>query len=267
MRYGRILMMKDSEKSFYIKLYTVIGLCGAIVICMLFLTLSGGVGRISGSLTAQSTAPAVSPTVSAAATPSPVPSKTPEPTADTESDDSLLRIVNRQRPLRAEYVPQDLTEPAVATEGTEYLRREAADAIAALFAAAREAGHELVLISGYRSYEFEVRNQQYYIGLYGEEYASHVDCIPGANEHQLGLAADLGTADRTCRLDSCFAGTEAGRWLSENAWRYGWILRYPEGKEDVTGIMYSPWNYRYVGTEAAVRIFQSGLTMEEYYGE
>lgn len=264
MQYGRILMMKDSEKSFYIKLYTVTGLCAAIVICMLFLTMSGGVRKISETLAVQSTEPAAS----FQAVPSETPEilETPEPAADTVSDDSLLRIVNRNTPLRSDYVPQDLTVPAVTAEGTEYLRREAADAIAALFAAASEQGYELVLISGYRSYEFEVRNQQYYIGLYGEEYASTVDCIPGANEHQLGLAADLGTADGACRLDSCFADTEAGVWLAENAWRYGWILRYPEGKEDVTGIMYSPWNYRYVGQEAAEEIFRSGLTMEEFYG-
>lgn len=261
-------VMKNSERSFYIKLYTVIVLCGAVSACLLFLVFTGGAAGIENSLaSSESEVPAASAELPTAlpeesSTPQPLPSATP----DTVSDDSILRIVNGSHRLDPSYVPSDLTVPSVTSEGTEYLRSEAAAAIEKLFAAAKEAGYDLVLISGYRSYEFEVRNQQYYIGMYGAEYAAHVDCNPGANEHQLGLAADIGTTDGVCRLENCFASGGASAWLQENAWKYGWILRYPDGKQDITGIMYSPWNYRYVGIEAAGELHASGLTMEEYYG-
>ena len=111
----------------------------------------------------------------------------------------------------------------------------------------------------------EVENEKTFIEAYGEAYAAKVDCHPGASEHQLGLLADFGTRDGYCRLDTCFSGTGASNWLQENAWKYGWIERHPAGKEAVTGTMYSPWNYRYVGKAFAKELYESGLTMEEYF--
>ena len=130
---------------------------------------------------------------------------------------------------------------------------------------AEKAGFALQVISGYRSYAFEVENEKTFIEAYGEAYAAKVDCHPGASEHQLGLLADFGTRDGYCRLDTCFSGTGASNWLQENAWKYGWIERHPAGKEAVTGTMYSPWNYRYVGKAFAKELYESGLTMEEYF--
>ena len=89
---------------------------------------------------------------------------------------------------------------------------------------------------------------------------------PGHSEHQLGLACNLGTVDKECELKACFSDTAAYHWLQAKAYKYGYIERYPEGKQEVTDITYSPWNFRYTGKDAAERIYNSGKTMEEYYG-
>lgn len=271
--------MKRSDRRFYAKLYAVIVLCGLIVAGLLVLTLSGGAQRIrsaaekkgtaaTASLSSpQATASAVSTAVPAVPTSAPTPTPVPTATPDTASNDSLLKIVNRISCLDQSYVPDDLVQVDVASSRTIYLRHEAAQALEEMFAAARQDGVNLVLISGYRSYEDETELYNYYVGLYGKDHADIIDDMPGASEHQLGLAVDLGTSDGTCRLDECFDTTGESAWLAANAARYGWILRYPQNKQDVTGVIYSPWNYRYVGKDEAEKITASGLTMEEYFGE
>ena len=184
-----------------------------------------------------------------------------------EMDPELVRLANKHMFLPADYVPDDLVQVDVPSSRTIYLRYEAAQALEEMFAAARQDGVNLVLISGYRSYEDETELYNYYVGLYGKDHADIIDDMPGASEHQLGLAVDLGTSDGTCRLDECFDTTGESAWLAANAARYGWILRYPQNKQDVTGVIYSPWNYRYVGKDEAEKITASGLTMEEYFGE
>lgn len=274
--------MKHSDKGFYYKIYIAIGLCGAIAVCLLFLTFSGGMNTIrehaetagevpekttSAETAEPSAADSTEPAETAdAETPLPSASPTPEP-ADTSSDNSLLRIVNMNHPLDPSYVPEDLVIPDVTQEGENTLRAEAASALEEMFAAASADGVHLTLVSGYRSYDFETQLYAYYAETYGVEHANEIDDHPGASEHQLGLAADLDDADDgSCRLNQCFGSMTASQWLSENAWKYGWILRYPQNGQSVTGIIYSPWNYRYVGKEAAADIQASGLTMEEYYG-
>lgn len=272
--------MKRSERHFYAKLYTVIVLCGLIVAGLLVLTLSGGAQRIRSAAekkgtaaTASLSSPEASASAVSTAVPAVVPTSTPTPTPvvtaapDTTSNDSLLKIVNRTSRLDQSYVPDDLVQVDVASSRTIYLRHEAAQALEEMFAAARQDGVNLVLISGYRSYEDETELYNYYVGLYGKDHADIIDDMPGASEHQLGLAVDLGTSDGTCRLDECFDTTGESAWLAANAARYGWILRYPQNKQDVTGVIYSPWNYRYVGKDEAEKIAASGLTMEEYFGE
>jgi D-alanyl-D-alanine carboxypeptidase len=274
--------VKRSERRFYAKLYTVIVLCGLIVAGLLVLTLSGGAQRIrstaanSGSNTASAmaSASANASTVSTAAAtavptavPTPTAAPTPTATPDTTSDDSLLKIVNRTSRLDQNYVPEDLVQVDVASSHTIYLRSEAASALEEMFSAAEDDGVNLVLISGYRSYEDETELYNYYVNLYGKDHADIIDDMPGASEHQLGLAVDLGTSDGTCRLDECFDTTGESAWLVNHAAEYGWILRYPQGKQDITGVIYSPWNYRYVGRDMAMKISASGLTMEEYFGE
>lgn len=87
--------------------------------------------------------------------------------------------------------------------------------------------------------------------------------IPGSSEHQIGLALDI-VSDSYTLLEEGFADTDAGKWLADNSYRYGFILRYPKGKEDITGIEFEPWHFRYVGEPAATYIYQHNLTLEEF---
>ncbi len=210
--------------------------------------------------------PTVEPTIQPEETEEPQETETPQiEVVDTTSDDSLQRIVNKQNPISADYVPSDLTMITVNAEKTQYLRSEANEKLSEMFEAAENDGIHLVLISGYRSYETETELYQFWVTYAGQEEADQIDCQPGYSEHQLGLAVDIGAESKACRLDECFASTTEGQWLANHAYQYGYILRYPEGKQSITGIIYSPWNYRYVGVEEATKLYESGLTMEEYY--
>ena len=94
--------------------------------------------------------------------------------------------------------------------------------------------------------------------------SSQAVTVPGASEHQIGLALDIICNEYTS-LTEGFGDTEAGKWLAENSYRYGFILRYPKGKEYITGIEYEPWHFRYVGVEAATVITKAGITLEEFW--
>ena len=94
--------------------------------------------------------------------------------------------------------------------------------------------------------------------------ASQAVTVPGSSEHQIGLAVDIITADYTS-LDEGFGDTPAGKWLAENSCKYGFILRYPQGKEEITSIEYEPWHFRYVGTEAATVITENDICLEEFW--
>lgn len=281
--------MKRDERRFYIKLYIVIALCAACLICLVYLGATGGMDRINARLQSQNTASSstdstvkasasasassaasVSPSASASASPSASATAAPSATAaviDTVSDDSLQRIVNRNAALSADYVPSDLRTVNVDSLREETLRDEAATALEEMFAAAAADGINLVLISGYRSYSYEQQLYDYYTERYGQTYADSIDDQPGCSEHQLGLAVDIDdAADTDYSLGEDFKDTAAYAWLVEHAAEYGYIERYPADGVDSTGILYSPWAFRYVGVEEAEKIKASGKTMEEYYG-
>ncbi len=142
-----------------------------------------------------------------------------------------------------------------------------------MFKAAQEEGIVLEVCSPYRDFEYQQmlfnRKIKRYMNKgmsYMEAYklSNQVVTVPGASEHQLGLALDLVTTDYV-DLDQGFADTDAGKWLAANSYRYGFILRYPLGKEYITGIEYEPWHFRYVGVEAATVITQQGITLEEFW--
>lgn len=264
-------MNTQKDKSFLHKLYIIIVLSSVIVAGLVYLIFTGGTEKIQkntkGSGTPQiaehSSVPSETPAPSESPEASAEPSQEP---ADVTTDTSLTRIVNRNHPISSGYVPDELVVPDVPMNNTQMIRKEAAKPMEELFQAASSAGYPLCFISGYRSYETQTSLYYTYLAQYGEAYTNRIDSHPGASEHQLGLAADFGTADHICDLGSCFGETGASQWLQQNAWKYGWIERYPAGKESVTGIMYSPWNYRYVGKKEAEKIHASNMTMEEYYG-
>ena len=137
---------------------------------------------------------------------------------------------------------------------------EANAALEKLQIAARDAGYSAKLVSGYRSYDSQSIIYNRYVLRWGQEYTDTVSARPGHSEHQTGLAFDVG------ELNSNYGNTAEGKWLAQNCYKYGFILRYLKGKENITGYAYEPWHIRYVGIETATYIMQNNLTLEEYLG-
>lgn len=144
---------------------------------------------------------------------------------------------------------------------------EAKAALDQMVAAAKKAGVDLVAFSGYRSYEYQTQLYTNYTNRDGKEAADRYSARPGHSEHQTGLAFDIGEIGREdLWLTEEFGESPAGKWLAQNAHMYGFILRYPKGKEDVTGFMYESWHFRYLGKELAEKVYRAGVTLEEYLG-
>ena len=133
-------------------------------------------------------------------------------------------------------------------------------ALQEMFAAAKEDGLELFVKSGFRSYSTQKSLYNGYVKRDGAAAADRYSARPGHSEHQTGLAFDINKAD------SSFTGSKEAIWLAENCYKYGFIIRYPEGKESVTGYIYEPWHIRYLGVETATSVYNSGLCLEEYLG-
>ena len=134
-----------------------------------------------------------------------------------------------------------------------------------MIAAAKKNGFVLVAFSGFRSCEYQNTLYTNYANRDGKEAADRYSARPGYSEHQTGLSFDIGEkGHEDLWLTSEFGETEAGQWLVNNAHKYGFILRYPEGKENITGYMYESWHFRYLGKELAQKVYESRLTLEEY---
>ncbi|WP_181349467.1 D-alanyl-D-alanine carboxypeptidase family protein [Thalassobacillus sp. CUG 92003] len=180
-------------------------------------------------------------------------------------------VVNKSRKLPDGYTPPDLVVPDVAFYFDEFhpkkqMRKEAARELESLFQGAKEAGVDLVAASGYRSYERQKKIYQDNVDKRGKEEANKVSAQPGTSEHQTGLAMDVSSAEVAFKLVEDFNQTEEGAWLEQNAYRYGFVIRYPEGKTEITGYSYEPWHLRYVGRDVAADIHEQNETLEEYFG-
>ena len=179
-----------------------------------------------------------------------------------------LILVNKTNEIDRDYKPGDLSgiEYYAADRSPEgrYMRTEAANAFHRLADAAREQGLELVVTTAYRSYGFQSTLYNNYVARDGQEAADKYSAQPGKSEHQTGLAADLSSPSVNYQLTLDFADTKEGQWLAENAHLFGFIIRYPEGKEDITGYQYEPWHIRYTGLTAAEYIYNNNITLEEY---
>ncbi len=183
------------------------------------------------------------------------------------TDDELL-LVNKAHRLTEEYVPADLVEversdPNVGIEETRQLRKPAAEALAELLAAAETDGFDMVLRTGYRSYSYQKKLFDGYAEKSGIEEANKYSAKPGESEHQTGLCCDLGVPGKGL---TNFNGSEEASWVADNAHKYGFIVRFPEGKESVTGYNYESWHIRYVGRDVAEYIYNNEITLEEYLG-
>lgn len=189
----------------------------------------------------------------------------------TNDTASLWVVVNKGRVLPGSYRPPDLVVPKVALRyssgSTEMLvRKETASAMEAMFSDAAGAGVKLMLASGFRPYSMQSSIYNRHVRDYGRAQADRVSARPGHSEHQTGWAADLEPASRVCEIAKCFGDLAEGQWLAANAYRFGFIIRYPSGKEQLTGYDYEPWHVRYVGPELAGELLRTGQTLEQFFG-
>ena len=175
--------------------------------------------------------------------------------------DGTLFLVNRQHAVSKYYSP--LTRKVTGPGMSQSMRVDAAAALEEMFAAAKEDGITLSIVSGYRSYSKQSTIYSRKKAQQGEAAADRISARPGTSEHQLGLAMDL-SQKGSSTLNSAFAKTKEGQWVSANAHRFGFIVRYLEDYEDVTGYVYEPWHVRYVGAEHAAALYECGLPMEMY---
>ncbi|MBN9612749.1 MAG: M15 family metallopeptidase [Actinobacteria bacterium] len=175
-------------------------------------------------------------------------------------------VVNKQRRLKPKnFTPSDLVLPrGIANGNGQPVRRVVARAAERMHRAAAADGVELRMLSGYRSYALQVSLFNAYVARDGLRAAETYSARPGHSEHQTGLAIDFG-GSQGCALDTCFASTSAGRWLKKHAPEYGFILRYPKGYTHITGYIWEPYHYRYVGTTTALAMKKKGIrTLEQY---
>jgi len=183
---------------------------------------------------------------------------------------NLFALVNKEFGLPAEYLPDDLVRPNVSfsfgNEDVEKskLRKEAANALEEMFTEAKQKGIMLYAVSGFRSYNRQETLFTAEVQKIGEKMVIEAVAKPGNSEHQTGLAMDISSNSVGLSLTEQFGETLESKWLEENAHKFGFILRYPKGKEHLTGYMYEPWHYRYVGQRIAKEIYRNDWTLEEY---
>jgi len=187
-----------------------------------------------------------------------------------EDPASIWLVVNKTRKLPAGFVPSGLVAPNVAlrfsgTNEQMKMRQDAATALEGLFASAKSSSYNLLLYSGYRSEAFQNQVYSSYVKRDGQAKADTFSARPGYSEHQTGLSVDLSSSGLTCAVETCFGDSPEGKWLAAHAHEHGFIIRYPEGKQSVTGYQYEPWHTRYVGKELAEEISKTGQTLEEFF--
>ena len=183
-------------------------------------------------------------------------------------------LVNKENILHSNYVPQKL----VILDNNEnnfhnyndpnlkpMVREDIIPDLIEMFNAAKECGYSLIVDSGYRSYDYQLNVLKANIEKYGEERAYNYVALPGTSEHQTGLCFDVAYMYDGVYSDKIKEDDEEIKWLINNSYKYGFILRYPKGKEEITGYSYEPWHYRYVGKELANILHENNLTIEEYY--
>ncbi len=233
----------------------------------------------------------VTPTATPTITPTPEPTSTPAPTdtptptftptpiptvatvfdAPVTDPADYTFLVNREHPLSEDYEPDDLVKIRHAlnpnsSEDKYKLRSYAAAAFDEMCDDAFSTkGLNIVGVSGYRSFDRQYNLYAGYLVRDGISHTNYYSAQPGTSEHQSGLAIDISCQSCGYDLVNSFAKSPEGKWVSDNAWRYGFILRYSEDDVDITGYAYEPWHIRYVGIPLAYYLYNSGLTLEEYY--
>lgn len=185
-------------------------------------------------------------------------------------DDDIAKLVNKEFSLEEGYKPDDLVVPNVRLycsekEERSHLRYVAAEALEEMFRAADSEGIELCLVSAFRSSGYQQGLYNNSLMRRGQEYTERYIAKPNHSEHQTGLVADISTRGMNYELEPRFRYTVEGQWLANNAHKYGFILRYKEGREKDTGYSFEPWHFRYVGKELSQYIYENDLILEDLY--
>lgn len=180
-----------------------------------------------------------------------------------KQEDDILVLVNKNNKLTKSYIPKNLKKvnTKYAYED-KYLRKEAKIAFEKLSKKAKKEHLKIIAVSTYRSFDYQEKLFKNYVKEYGKKYALNCSAKPGHSEHQTGLAVDVMGSNNDYNQ---FEETKEFIWMKENAHKYGFILRYPKDKENITGFKYEPWHYRYVGVYVATIIYNENLTLEEFY--
>ena len=191
----------------------------------------------------------------------------PDPSKYDTSDNWALILVNSSHPY-----PNGYTVPVTMVENGQATDSRCAAHMQQMLEDCRAAGYDPLVVSGYRTHSQQIQDFDSMTGMYVSEGYSEEDAraktaesvaLPGTSEHETALAADIGCEHNTA-IDSSQDGEAVQKWLHENCWKYGYVLRYPEGKQDITKIVYESWHYRYVGMTAAKVMYDENLCLEEY---
>ncbi len=173
-----------------------------------------------------------------------------------------LILVNKFNKLDANYIPDNLFKiDKRYSNDSKYVKNEVKEAFEKLSSDAQKLNLSIICVSAYRSYDYQKELFNYYTDKYGEDYALMASAKPGHSEHQTGLSIDVMGSNMDYNL---FVESIEYEWMKNNAHKYGFILRYPAGKELITGFKFEPWHYRYVGIDAAKIIYENNITLEEY---
>lgn len=184
-------------------------------------------------------------------------------TTKTNMEEGNAILVNKYYSLPQSYAPEDIVK--VSNQhcfGEVSIKSEVYDTFKEMFNAAKKENITLIINSGYRSFEQQTKLYNQYKETKGQEYADSYAARPDYSEHQTGLSLDIMTYGAN---SNTFESTEAFKWLDKNAHKYGFILRYPKDKEDITGYSYESWHFRYLGKNLATKVKKSNLTYDEYY--
>ena len=176
----------------------------------------------------------------------------------------LLMLVNKYNYVSNNFKPDNLVKVSKFAVNNMYLNKTCMEAFISLASDALKEGYNIRAISTYRTYDYQNNLYNKYAKKDGVDKADTYSARPGFSEHHTGLAIDV---DNIKTNFNNFQDTDEFKWMQENAYKYGFILRYPSDKVDITGYMYEPWHYRYVGREIAKIIKEKNLTFEEYYYE
>lgn len=174
-----------------------------------------------------------------------------------------LILVNKYNRLDKNYIPSNMVTIDNKYGVLKQVKKDTYKAFIKMNKDAKKLGLNIYILSAYRSYDYQYKLYNRYVKNDGLKKTNKSSAKPGYSEHQTGLAIDVSSGFNVPLNE--FGSTKEYEWLINNSYKYGFILRYPKGKENITGYMYEPWHYRYLGVDIATKVYKSGLTYDEYY--